>query len=304
MIAEIIEERVSRNEFSTSASTILNLVAPMLGINLGVMSIVFSVASFHFLFGLRQTIKKIILGVALLLLDTAFVPRWAQVVLLPNIFSATLFTVLATVFILSYLRIKKKILIFAAVCVILFGILQVQWGSPMEPFYQIIFGLNVLAEGTKLNIFLEILPALFLNGVISVIWGFLVGELVLGNINIGKHYSNEGNRILKIIFFASQIVFIIYLLFLFIKKGIDASPFLNQDPFYLTMDSVSIFLMSIYLFAEIKGKFHEKWDILRLIFLMIGTGFLIPAVYPFIDAIFRGGALIGFLVPLKKKLHT
>jgi hypothetical protein len=260
------------------------------------MSILFGVTAFVFLFGIRRIMPRIILGVFVLFLEALFVPRPVQFALLGQLAHAILFVILGIIAILSYRGEGYRYSAGAGLPIVVLGIVQAGSGIPFDPVFNLVFAVRWIINGVSTGLFLEVLSASTGNLAISILWGFLLGDMFFVNGGMGKYYSEQGNRLLGTLFFVTQSLTITYLMLLLFKVGTLASRIIEGDQLYLVFDVITLFLMLYFLVAKIKWHaMREKWSFCRLIFVIVGTTFLIPALYPILDGILRSIALFSFV---------
>jgi hypothetical protein len=88
-----------------------------------------------------------------------------------------------------------------------------------DPIYQLVFAVNLISNGVLSGLFLEVLSASVGNVVISLLWGYLVREILFENFEFGRYFSTSKNRVWYLAFIVTQAAAVVYMLFYFGKVG-------------------------------------------------------------------------------------
>jgi len=287
-IFAIVDARITLSDPNFFSSySVFDSVLEWFAVGLVLTSLILGASAFFYTFGATGSAKKLTLGMFLLGAEALVVLRPIQFTPLSELAHAGLFFVLGLIAVLAYRSEGLASSAIAGLSVVAVGVLQATGGPPYDPIYNLIYGVTFIIKGATAYLATEIAIASVGNLAISILWGFLVGDIFFGNWEVGKFYS-EKKLPTKLFFFVLQVILVFYAFQLFYNTHSFTSRILEGDKIYLALDALSlVFLFWFWIAKMSKRPMLSKLEILRTGFIVVGTTFLIPTLYPALDLLLR-----------------
>lgn len=258
-------------------------------------AVLFGLNGFFRLFGAERSLVRIGVGVCLLLLEAAFVSRPLIESGVAYAAQSLIFILLAIIAVLPYRAARSSPGAVAGGTILLLAVFGFLQRGLVDPGFAT---LVVTADLLQRSVPGAELVGPFAGAVVPllVLWGFLTGEIVVRNKDWGRFYADAYRPTVRLAFLVSQALTIGYVLAR-LAAGRRASPFVEGDALYLLFAFVTAILMGAYSIhrARAEGLTVTAPRILKRSFVVVGTVFLIPALYPALDPLTRGTAVAAFL---------